>query len=97
MVDEDKLLTDSTRAMRAQQLLQDTMLQEAYATIEANLVAAWIGSDARDDDGRKRCWDAVQANRNHKDFLDRVVSGGKLAQAELKMLAEAAERKKRRA
>lgn len=95
MADEFKLQKDARRAAEAQQLLDSPLLNEAYTRTEADLVEAWIGSQPRDADGRERLWNAVQANRKHKDFLQSVVNNGKIAEAELKALRETAEHKKR--
>jgi hypothetical protein len=91
----DRLEQASARAARAQALLSHELLIEAYDKIEADLVAAWISTPARDTDGRERCWAAVQANRKHKAYLESVLNDGKLAAAELKQLAEAPDRRKR--
>lgn len=95
VIDEDKLSQAAARAARAQSLLDSELLNEAYDKIEADLIAAWASAPARDTDGRERCWAAVQANRNHKGYLQAVVNNGKLAAAELKLLVETSERKKR--
>lgn len=95
MIDEDALAQATAKAARAQGLLANELLLEAYATIEADLIAAWIASPARDTDGRERCWAAVQANRKHKAYLESVVNDGKLAAAQLKQLADAPDRKRR--
>lgn len=95
MIDQDELSRVATKAMRAQNLLDNELLVEAYDKIEAELVAAWIGALPRDTEGRERCWAAVQANRKHREYLVSVVNNGKLAARELKDLADTAERKKR--
>jgi hypothetical protein len=94
MIDEDKLSQDRAKALRAQSLLENELLIEAYAKLEAELVSAWIATPPRDTDGRERCWAAVQANRKHREYLQSIVNNGKLAAAELKKLAETADRKK---
>lgn len=94
MTDEVKLRQDTDKAARAESLLRNELLTEAYERIEADLIKAWIASEPRDFDGRERCFLAVHANRKHKDYLESVVNNGKLAQAELKQLVETAERKR---
>lgn len=91
-MDEGKLLEAQSRAARVQQLLEDEILSEAYDRLEAELISAWIGTPARDTDGRERCWTAIQANRKHKGYLEAIVTNGKLAKAELTELAKTAER-----
>jgi predicted TPR repeat methyltransferase len=95
MIDEFKLSQASAKASRAQELLGNELLAEAYATIEANLIAAWINTPPRDTEGREKAWSAVHANRNHRRYLETVASHGKMAAAELKELADTAERKLR--
>jgi hypothetical protein len=95
MIDEDKLSQDRAKALRAQSLLENELLIEAYAKLEAELVSAWIATPLRDTDGRERCWAAVQANRKHKDYLQQIVTNGKFAADQLKALADNAERSKR--
>lgn len=95
MADEFKLQQDASRATRAKTLLENELLAEAYNKIEADLIAAWIASLPRDTDGRERCWNAVQANRKHREYLVSVLNNGKLAAAELKQLTDNAERKKK--
>lgn len=92
MSDEFKLSRDAAKAARAQNLLENELLNEAYEKIEAALILAWTRTPPRDTDGRERCWAAVQANRNHKEYLHSVVNDGKMAAAELKRLAESTER-----
>ena len=85
---EDKLLDATNRAARAQQLLNDELLTEAFNQIESDLVNAWASSDPRDAEGRELAWHAVQSNRKQRDYLVSVVTNGKMAQAELKALIE---------
>lgn len=92
--DEDKLSKAASKAARAQSLLQNELLAEAYAKIEAELISAWINSPPRDNDGRERAWNAVQANRNHRRYLETVVNNGKMAAAELRLVAETTEHKR---
>lgn len=92
---KDKLLEQRNRAARAEAFLRDELVIESYERLEADLVKAWIMSDPRDNDGRERAWNAVQANRKHKDYFQSVITNGKLADAELKELIETQERRKR--
>lgn len=80
---EDKLRLDTVRAVRAQALLDDPLLQEAFVALDTEYVQAWRNSLARDDDARLRIWHAVQALGKLRDHLSTVVSDGKLAQAQI--------------
>lgn len=91
---EDRLHEANSKAAQARDLLGNEMLAEGYERIEADLIAAWISSPARDQDGRERAWHAVQANRKHRAYLQSVVDNGKIAQAELNELIAKEERKR---
>ncbi len=95
MDDEHRLLRDSDRALKAQSLLDNEMFNDALATLEAEYIAAWKATPLRDSDGRERVWQAVQIVGKIKDHIGAVLNDGKLAAAQLRELAETAERKKR--
>lgn len=88
MSDEHKLLRDKGRALGAQALLDNDLFNEAHEKLEAELIKAWKATPARDTDGRERLWAAVQANMKHKDYIANILNDGKLAEAELKAIAE---------
>lgn len=94
-MDESKLDIARGRALRAENLLKDDLLLEAWDAIETELVKAWAESEPRDNDGRERVWAAVQANRKHRDYLVKVVTDGKMAAAQIAEAAREADRKKR--
>jgi hypothetical protein len=94
LVDEIALLRDRDRANRAQQLLDNDLFNEAITSIERDLMGAWKNSPARDTDGRERCFAAVQQLGKIKDYFQSVLNDGKMAAAQLKELAETAERKR---
>jgi hypothetical protein len=95
LIDEHKLLRDSSKSAQAQELLDNALFNEALATIEADLIAAWKATPARDQEGRERCWNALQQASKIKGYFESVIRDGKLASAQLKELAEDAERKRR--
>ena len=84
MTNDEKL----ARAARAQALLNDDLLQESFAKLDADYIAAWRSTDARDDDARQRLWQAVNVLGKVKDHLSRVIADGKIAKAEIDALAE---------
>lgn len=67
------------RAEAAARLLADPLLSEAFATFEQALLARALEAPARDDDGRRRCLDAVMTLRKVKANLESVIAGGKTA------------------
>lgn len=95
MTNEIALTKATERAAQAQRLLTDELYLESFNALECQLIAAWIGSDPRDTEGRERCWMAIHANRKQRDYFASFVNNGKLAQAELDELAKRAEREKR--
>ncbi len=92
MADEIALTRAAERAARAQRLLDDELLVEAFDTLDRDYLKAWRATAARDTDARERLWQAVQVVAKVRDHLASVVGSGKLAQREL---AELAERKRR--
>jgi hypothetical protein len=80
---EDKLEASIARAARAQALLGNELLQEAFTKLEDDYTAAgktWLAADAA---GRERLWQAVNVLGKVKDHLARVVADGRLAQRQL--------------
>lgn len=92
MADELALNRAAERAARADALLRDELLQEAFATLERDYVKAWRETAARDTDARERLWQAVQLVAKVRDHLAGIVAGGNLARREL---ADLAQRKRR--
>jgi hypothetical protein len=90
--DEIALNRAAERAARAETLLRDELLAEAFDILDQEYVKAWRATAARDDDARERLWQAVQIVAKVRDHLASAVANGKLAQRELNDLAE---RKKR--
>lgn len=85
----------TTKAARAQSLLDDEMLQEAFTSLESAYTAAWRATTIDDVSGREKLFLAINIVGKVRDHLAAVVSNGKLAAKELKDLADTAERKKR--
>jgi hypothetical protein len=88
MTDEIALTRAVGRAAQAQRLLDDELLQEAFATLDRDYTKAWRETAARDTDARERLWQACQVVGKVRDHLTNLVNGGKLAQRELNDLAE---------
>ena len=89
----DDLQRDINRAKSAELLLQNELLTEAFQSLEHDYLKAWRETAARDTDARERLWQAVQIVGKIKDHIGTVLNDGKLAAAQLKELAEGAERK----
>lgn len=95
MSDENSLDQAATKALRAQELLDNELLTEAFATLEANYTSAWRATTIDDVSGREKLFLAINIVGKVRDHLMTIVANGKLAQAELKELAQIAERRKR--
>ena len=85
---EHKLNADMARRARVEALLQDDLLQEAFARLEERYIEEWRVSQFRDTDARERLWQAVNVLRKVKDHLARMLADGRLAQREIDALAQ---------
>ena len=80
---DDPIERDRTRGVRARELLDNELVQEALTTIKSEYVKAWEASPARDAEGRERLWVMVKLVEKFKGHLEQVWESGKLADAEL--------------
>ena len=94
MSDENGLDLVVAKARRAQDLIDDELLGEAFRTLEDNYASAWRATLIDDVAGREKLFLAINVVGKVRDHLTAVVANGKLAQAELKDLAQTAERRK---
>src|SRR5713101_3127542 len=88
---EDKLQEAISRGARAEALLRNDLLQEAFVRLEQDYIDAWKISPARDTDGRERLWQAVNIVAKVRGHIVKVVNDGKLSQRHLNELARAGE------
>jgi len=95
MTDESKLDQAAAGALRAQDLLDNEILIEAFQGLEDNYTAAWRSSSIDDVGAREKLFLAINIVGKVRDHLAAIVANGKLAQAELNELAQLAERRKR--
>jgi hypothetical protein len=95
MFDENRLDAAAVKAVRAEALLDDDLLTEAFKALEENYTAAWRATTIDDVSGREKLFLAINIVGKVRDHLTATVANGKLAQAELKELAQTAERKRR--
>jgi hypothetical protein len=87
----DKLEAAVSRGTRAEALLKNELLQEAFHKLEADYVAAWKTWPAADTAGRERLWQAVNVLGKVRGHLARIVADGKLARRELSDLVHKAQ------
>ena len=83
---QHKLTRAVTRAAQAKALLENELIAEAFARLDADYLAAWRASAPRDTDARERLWLAIQVAGKVREHLASVVANGRLAQAELAQL-----------
>lgn len=95
MSDENKLDQAAAKAGRAQELLDNELLSEAFKVLEENYTSAWRATTIDDFAAREKLFLAINIVGKVRDHLSAVIANGKLAQAELKELAQTAERRKR--
>lgn len=85
---------DMARAARADALLRDELLVEAFDTLDKSYVGAWRETPIRDTEARERLWQAVQIVGKVRGHLTAIVGNGKLAQKELEEIEKLGERRK---
>lgn len=95
VIDEMKLIRDRDRAQKAQALLDNDMLKEAFETLEREYTKALFLTRPEAAQSREALYLAVNVVRKVRDQLNSVLNDGALATSELKAIAETAERKKR--
>lgn len=71
---------DMARAIRARELLDNELLNEALSAIEAELVRKWEECPARDMDGKDYYWRLYKTAKKFRNVLAGYVELGKLAQ-----------------
>ena len=95
MIDESKLDQAAAKAIRAQELLENELLMEAFRGLEESYTAAWRATRIDDVAAREKLFLAINVVGKVRDHLSGILTNGKLAQAELKELAQTAERRRR--
>jgi hypothetical protein len=83
-----KLNAHLARGARAEALLENELLQEAFLRLEERYVEEWRVCQFRDTDARERLWQAVNILGKVKDHLAKIVRDGKLAQREIDQLTQ---------
>ena len=94
-MDEIKLGQAQHRGVRAAELLENTLLQEAFQDIEAEFLKGWRSTKARDTDARERFWQAIQCLGILQETLKQHVTNGRIAAGDLRRLSEESQRKKK--
>lgn len=72
------------RGRRAQELLDNELLQEALKAIADEVSAQWLQCPARDKEGKEALWQLAKTADKFKAVLTGYVQTGKLATEQLK-------------
>lgn len=94
MIDEDVLSQAASKAARAQSLLGNELLNEAFSSLKAQYSSDLLKTTADQSAARERFYLAHRVVVEVERHLYIILQDGKLAAAELKQLADTAERKK---
>lgn len=83
MTDESKARTQMDRGQRAERVLNDPLVKEAFDKIRDEIVEAWENSDADDDRGRHNAYLLQRLLRNFESQFKQIVRTGEAAKREL--------------
>lgn len=83
MADEYKLRRQSERGIRADALLNNELLQEAFEKIESVLMDEWRSTNSEDGQRREDVWRSHKLLQNLKGYLKKVVTDGSAANKQL--------------
>lgn len=79
----DQLESEIRRGDHAASLLNDELLQEAFATIEREYTDQWLKSPARDAEGREKLYLMLKTLHRLQSELQSVLETGQVAKATL--------------
>ena len=82
----DKLETQLRRGKRAQALLDDPLLKQAFEDLLETYKEEIFNTNFADDDKRKSLWMAYNMLDKIKGHLQTVMESGRLAQKDLELL-----------
>jgi hypothetical protein len=72
-------MIDIERERHAQNLMQDTLLQESFDTLEKHLQDTWNNSGVQDVDTREQCWLSLRLLERVRLHLTSIVDTGDMA------------------
>jgi hypothetical protein len=93
MTDAGKLERQIERRARAEVLMRDELLVEAFTVLEAAYYEGWKNSKPGETAARERLWQAAQIVPIVRAHLTLAIENGKVAQAELDEVARAGGRR----
>jgi hypothetical protein len=94
-VSTDNLERDALRGKRAQEWLDDELMQSVFAEIETEQFTAWKNSPARDTEGREKIWQFLAMLARVRSHLQAIADNGKTAEVMLAQENEARRFEKR--
>ena len=93
MTDATKLARQIERRARAEVVLRDELLAEAFSALEAAYSQGWKTSKPAETAARERLWQAAQILAVVRGHLALAIENGKVAQAQIDDVARAGGRK----
>ncbi len=94
-MDEIKLGQAQHRGIRAEELLNNSLLQEAFKDIEAEWLKAWRSTKPRDTEVRERFWQGLQCLGILQETLKQHVINGRIAAEDLRRFSEESIKRKK--
>ena len=82
-MDEVKLTRQQGRGQRAEELLRNELLQEAFKTLTDDYIKAWQITSAKDTQAREQLWLAVNIIGKVQEHLKKVAIDGQIASKDL--------------
>jgi hypothetical protein len=82
-VNEGQAREKIERSAKAEALLRNEILQDGFAHLEQQFIAAWRGSAVADTESRERLYQLLQNLDALKGYFQSVIEDGKLAQMHL--------------
>jgi hypothetical protein len=93
MTDDTKLQRQIERRARAEALMRDELMAEAFAALEAAYYEGWKNSKPAETAARERLWQAAQIVGIVRGHLALAIENGKVAQAQIDDIARAGGRR----
>jgi protein subunit release factor B len=87
LIDEARERASAERGRHAKALLDDPILQEAFATVDAAIIEAWRKTPHRDAEARENLFKAASMLPKVRDALGEVIANGELSAATLRSLS----------
>ena len=93
-MDEIKLGQAQHRGIRADELLNNSLLQETFQYLEKRYLEAWRSTKVLQTVEREKLWQAIQILGIIQEHLKGHVTNGRIAAEDLRRLSAESQRKK---